>query len=239
MANQTIPITLSPGVIPPGTQAIDINALLAIFCQYVSAGIIADGQFIIFTQNDPATNQAPLIFNTTQHVFKYWSAGVGRYIPITQFENGDVKTSFAGIDSLGTGWVVLNGRPYSAITGLTANQQSVLEIFFGPGPLPTVSPQNISGLPPNGSFSNIPWPPAIHPTVTPTAATIASITFTNPVVDTEAAALRDATETLRDSVQDTFDVTKQIQAQAEFTLNALNNTGTPPMYALMFIGFPA
>lgn len=239
MANITIPITLVAGVPPPDQQWTTLAQLLVIIQNYMSGAIIADGQFIIFTANDPATQQAPLIFNTTQQVFKVWNIGAGRYVPIFQYAYGDVKTSFAGYDTPGTGWFVLNGRSIAAIPGITGAQQSVLLTFFPSGVLPVVSPQNISGLPPNGAFSGIPWPASINPVVTPAAGVISpGLPFTAPnPSDTEVQALADATEMLRGSAQDAFDVTKQIQAQAEFTLNALNNAGTPPMVSLIFAGF--
>ncbi len=241
MPNISIPIILTPGPVAPGSAVpiTDLNGLLALVCRYISGGIIADGQFIIFTPNDPATQQAPLIFNTSQQVFKVWNIGAGRYVPIFQYAYGDVKTSFAGYDTPGTGWFVLDGRAIAAIPGITFAQQSVLLTFFPSGTLPVVSPQNIAGLPANGAFSGIVWPASINPVVTPAAGVISpGLPFTGPnPSDTEVQALADATETLRGSAQDAFDVTKQIQAKAETFLEAINNAGTPPMYSLVFAGF--
>lgn len=240
--SQTIPIILTAGPVPPGFAAADINQLMQAIATYISGAIRTDVTFIPRVLNDPATNISPIIFNVSQNIFKVWDISSGSYIAITEFQLGDVKNSFVGTDDIVHGWVLLDGRAIAAITGITGLQQQTLNNLFNGGSpggtLPTVKPANIVGLPADGSFSGIVWPPSINPVVTPDAGTFGGLFFSDPVAATEAREFANDTEILRGSVQDSFDVTKQIQAQAEFTLNALNAPATTPMHALVFCGYP-
>ncbi len=139
------------------------------------------------------------------------------------------------------GWVMLDGRLLTAITGINAAQLANLRTLFGAATttrLPVVSATHTTGLPATGSFANIPWPVNLNPVVLPAAGVISpGLTFSNPVADTEAQAFATQTEVLRSSAQDAFDVTKQIQTVAEQMLVALNNTVTPAIYSSVFCGF--
>jgi hypothetical protein len=196
MAHQTIPITLQAGPVPLPYEAADINQLLETVAKYLSGSIRADVSFYLEVFVDPTNFVTNLIFNSAQRVFKAWNPATGTYVPLTTFTAGDIKTSLVGTDQVALGWVLLDGRAITAITGLTTAQQTVLETFFGiGGNLPTVSAQNIQNLPADGSFENLP----IDGTYT----------------QAEIEALRDKSEEL---------------------LDALNNTNSPPLYSLMFIG---
>lgn len=233
MPNQSIPITFTWGATTADISALDINQLGTLISQQLAGQIRADVSFILQTLNDPTNFITPLIFNTQQNVFKSWSTAAGAYIPVTQFAIGDVKDSFVGSDTLATGWVVLDGRKISAIPGLSGAQQAVLESFFGVGGnLPIVAPQNISGLPSNGSFSGIP-----AATVLPGNGVIGALPIGAAYSQGEVQALRNNTEILRDSTADVETEVEAIKAKSEELLEALNNNTTPPLYALMFCGF--
>jgi len=236
---QTIPITLQWGQFTGSFVAGDINDLGVFIAQQMAGAIRSDVSFILLVTADPGTNVSLLIYNTTQNLFKVWDTGSGRYLANLPFAIGDIKNSFIGVDTVATGWVVLNGRAIAAIPGLSGAQQTHLTNLFGTT-LPTVSPANVNGLPPDGSFSAIVWPPSINPVVTPAAGVIApGLTFTAPnPSDTEVQAFANQVEILRGSVQDSFDVTKQIQAVAENMLVALNNVVGPQIFALVFCGLP-
>lgn len=237
MPNQTLAITLTWGPAAGQLSDYDLNQLGVLLAAHLSAAVQADVTFIPQVVNDPGSFDTQLIFNITQRIFKGWDAGTGRYVAVTEYAIGDIKNTFVGVDDIARGWVILNGRAIAAVPGITGAQQAALLTIFPGGVLPIVTPANVSGLPVGNAFGEIVWPPSINPVVTPTAATLNSITFTNPVVDTEAGALRDETVRLRDSAQDAFDVTKQIQAVAQQLLTALNVNTTPPIYAAVFAGY--
>jgi hypothetical protein len=232
MANQTIPITLTAGPVPPGFVANGIDALLQAFCIYVSGSIRADVSFFLVTLNDPTNFITDLIFNSTTRALKAWDSGVGRYVTLTQFEIGDIKNSVVGGDRLAVGWVQLDGRAITAIPGINAAQQATLQQLFPGGNLPTVSPSNTQNLPANGSFSGI-----TKPAVAPADGVIGALQFDASYTEAEVEALRDATETLRDSTGSVETQVSQIQDKAEELLASLNNNSNPPIYALMFVGY--
>lgn len=235
MPNQTIPITLTWGAAQASLSDLDLNQLGTLIAQQMSAAMRADVTFIPQLIADPTTFQGQLIFNIVQRIFKGWDAGTGTYKAVTSYAIGDTKVSFVGNDTISTGWVVLNGRLISSITGITGAQQTALESIFGVGgSLPTVIPQNISGLPPVNAFGNIAWP-----AIVPSAAVIApGLPFTAPnPSDVEVQALADQTEFLRDTVnnvqieiQESLNVSQQV-------LSALYNNTNPPMYVLIFCGY--
>lgn len=233
MPNQTIPITLTWGPVSASFTAADINELGTLLAKQLAGSIRADVSFILPTLNDPTTFTTQLIFNTTQGVFKSWSTTSGKYVPVTDSQIGDVKNTFVGVDTLATGWVILNGRSIAAIPGLSLQQQTVLETFFGVGgSLPTVIPQNIAGLPVVGSFSGI-----VTPAVLPAAGIIGALPIGATYDQGEVTTLRDDTEILRTSTAAVETQAAAIQAKAEQLLVAISNNTTPPLYSSLFIGF--
>lgn len=198
MPNQTIPITLQWGAGTPAQQAVISNEAGMIIAALLAAQIRADVSFFLVVVNLPTTYQTALILNSSNGLLYTWSITQGKYVPITPYRIGQISNDFQGDDLVSTGWVVLDGRAIADVPGLSASQQTALETLFGVGgSLPTVVPQNISGLPANGSFSGI--------------------SITNPPTQAEVEAVRDV---------------------AESELQALNNNTNPPMYALVFCGFP-
>lgn len=242
MPNQTIPITLSWGAFSGTWSANDINQLGTLIAQQLSASLRADISFVPIVTTDPVGFSSQLIFNVAQNVFKSWDVVTGSYRPVTDSIVGDIGNTLVGNDNLAVGRVILNGRKIADIPGLSSRQLANLQSLFGSGAdqtIPSVSPANVSGLPVGNAFGSIPWSPNLNPTYLPAAGVIApGLTFSNPVTDTEAQALANATEQLRSSGNDAFTVTKDIQALCQQVLNALNTNTNPPIYAFVFCGFP-
>ncbi len=139
MPNQTIPITLQWGPVTADISALDINQLGTLFAAQLSGNIRADISFVLPVLFDPTAFVTQLIFNIPQNVFKSWNQNQGRYVPVSQYATGDTKYQFGGVDSVATGWVLVDGRAISAIPGLSFAQKTVLETLFGVGgSLPTV-----------------------------------------------------------------------------------------------------
>lgn len=241
MPNQTIPITLTPGVPPADAKWVTLAELITLVCSNVAGSIRADITFIPLVTNTPVAYEGPLIFNVGSRAFMTWDIGSGAYVTMTENVVGDIKDSFNGNDDVARGWIVMNGRLISDVSGLSAQQTANLQTLFGvlsTSRLPNVSATHTSGLPVGNAFGSIPWPASINPAVTPASGVISpDLPFTNPVTGAEGQALADNTETLRTSVQDSFDVTKQIQAVAQQMLTALNQSSNPPIYAAVFVGY--
>ncbi len=244
MANQTIPITLQAGPVPPYTQALNINQLLALFVRYITGSIRADVSFFLEVIIDPTAKITSLIFNTTTRVWKAWNNGTGTYVPLTQFPAGFVANSYVGTDDVANGWVILDGRAFTAIPGITTAQIAVLQSIFGGTNLPAVTPTNTQNLPAPASFSGI-TKPAAPGVITPADGVIGALPF-DPTTYTpsESEALRDATETLRDSASSVRDTTAEIVTQASAIqdkcsdlLASLRGNTTPQLYSMIFVGF--
>lgn len=232
--NQTIPITLTPGVAPTNIPIGNFQQLLAAICQYVAGNIRADVSFIQFVLNTPTTNVGPLIFNTNQGIFRYWDSNTGRYEAVQPYALGDIMNTVVGTDTVDTGWVVLNGRAITAIPGITTAQKAVLDGFFPGGTLPDVVPANVSNLPAEDSFSGI-----TKPVVLPADGVIGALPISASYDELEVEALRDATEVLRDATASVEEQVSQIQDKSSDLLTALRVPFDPPLYAKIFVGYQA
>lgn len=233
MANQTIPVTFSWGPVANPPEALNLNQLGELIAQQMSGSLRADVTFILNVLSDPTDFQTTLIYNSTQNVIKAWNTMAGAYVPLTPFLAGDVKQTFVGVDQLSVGWVILNGRAISAIPGLTSAQQTVLEGFFGvDGNLPTLVPANVNNLPAADAFSGIP-----SVTVLPADGVIGALPFAAIYDELEVEALRDATETLRDSTAEVEVQAAAIQGVCDELLTALRTPVSPPLYSAMFCGY--
>lgn len=244
MANQTIPITLSWGPVSADIQALNINQLGELFARQLASSIRADVSFYLQVIIDPTTKITDLIFNTTTRVWKAWNDATGTYVPLTQYQIGDVKNTFIGTDQVAVGWVILDGRAFTAIPGLSAAQLAVLQTLFGGTNLPTVVPTNTQNLPAPASFSGI-AKPAAPAVIAPADGVIAALPF-DPTTYTpaESEALRDDTETLRDSASALRDTTAAVAVQASAIqdkcsdlLAALRGSTTPQLYTSLFVGY--
>ena len=230
MANQTIPITLTAGPVPPGFQAANIDQLLAAVSTYVAGAIRADVSFYLEVLFDPTSFVTNLIFNSTQQVWKAWNQSTGTYVPLQTFQLGDVKNTFVGSDQLNVGWVILNGRALTAIPGPTTAQLAVLQDFFGSEPgtlLPNLTPANLGALPGSATFSDIP-----KAVVEPADGVIGGLPIDASYTQSEVEALRDNTEILRDSVEEVENQVSGVQDACDDLLQALRTPITPPLYAI-------
>ena len=232
MANQTIPITLSWGPTEADLEALNINQLGELISAQLAGAIRADVSFYLEVLQDPTNFVTNLIYNSTQGVWKAWNSGTGSYVALTQYQIGDVKNSFSSSDQLSVGWVVLDGRAFTAIPGLSATQLATLQTLFGGTTLPVVTPTNTANLPGSAAFSGIP-----AAVVLPADGVIGALPIDATYNETEVEALRDATEILRDSTAAVETQLAAVQAQCSTLLAALRSSTTPSMYAMTFIGF--
>lgn len=232
--SSTIPITLTPVPIPVGVKALDINQLVTIITQYTAASINQDVSFFQLVSVDPTQQTTPLIFNTSQGVFKYWDTTVGRYTPITPFQPGDIKNTFSGGDSPQTGWIDCDGRTISSVPNISANQQGILNALFGAGgSLPTLSPfQGVSNLPTANAFSEVPVA-----ATTPPTNQIANLPFSNDYNPVEPQNLAANTEQLRTSQNELRGSVVSMQALSNQMLNAFT-TPVTGITAQVFVGYP-
>lgn len=232
--SQTIPISLKPIPTPTGIQYATIDQLLTVISKYLTGQISENVSFFVEGASDPTSYVSALFYNTSQNIFKGWDTGTGSYLPITQFQYGDVKNSFVAGDEISNGWLALDGRSIITIHGLSLRQGNILNQLFPSGDLPSVSPlQNLVGLPQKGSFSNI-----ATPDIQPPLNQIGNLPFSGSYSQAESQALAKNTETLRDSTATLNTGVSSIKAQSELLLNALNNTSTSALYAKVFIGYP-
>lgn len=230
----TLPITLTPVPVPIGVKATDINQLITIITQFTAASVNADVSFFQTVAADPTLQTTPLIFNTAQAIFKYWDTGLGRYMPITQFQPGDIKNTYVNVDSPQTGWIICDGREISDVPNISQNQQSVLNSLFGAGgSLPSLAPlQSISGLPSPNAFSSIPVP-----ATTPPQNQIANLPFSTEYNPVEEQNLASNTETLRGSQNSLRAAVVSIQDASQQVLSALS-ASTTGMVTCVFVGYP-
>jgi hypothetical protein len=230
----TIPITLTPVPVPVGVKATDINQLITIITQYTAASVNANVSFFQIVSADPTQITTPLIFNTTQGVFKFWDTTVGKYTPISPFQPGDIKNTFNGGDSPQTGWIDCDGRPIGDVPNISANQQGVLNALFGVGGnLPDLSPvQGFSDLPAANAFTNVP----VLNTVPPDGQ-IGALPFSSEYDPVQPQNLASNTETLRDSQDALRTSLVTIQGLSNQMLQAMINPVTG-LTAQVFVGYP-
>ncbi len=232
MAFQNIPITNTWGPVNVDIRALDINQLGQIVAAQLAGQIRADVSFYLEVIFDPTSFVTALIFNKTQNVWKAWSTTSGSYVPLTQFQLGDVKQSFVTTDQVSVGWVVLDGRAITAIPGLTTAQAAVLTTFFPGGNLPALTPANINNLPASDSFSGI-----TEPTVNPADGVIGALAIGGTYTQSEIEALRDDTEILRESTESVKDYATEIRDKSNDLLTALRTPTTPPIVSQIFVGY--
>lgn len=234
MANQTIPITLQPGTPPANFSYANFSQLLTAICRYVSGSIRADVSFFLEVMVTPTVYAgANLVYNSVQRVFKGWNPNTGSYVTITQYAIGDVKHSFVAEDDVQNGWVLLNGRAFTAVPGLNAAQIAALQATFGGTTLPTWTPVNGADLPASDSFSGI-----TKPTINPGEYAFAGITVSDPPTQAEVQEIADLSQELRLSVGDVAAQASEIQDKSADLLEALRTNTTPPLVMLTFVGYP-
>lgn len=230
--NQTVPITLSWGPVSVDIRALNINQLGELIAAQLAGAIRADVSFYLEVLFDPTNFVTNLIYNSTQQVWKAWNQSTGKYVALTQYQIGDVKNTFVGEDQLQVGWVILDGRAFTAIPGLSTTQLATLQTLFGGTNLPTVTPTNTANLPGAAAFSGIP-----AATVLPADGVIGALPISAAYDQTEVTNLRDATETLRDSTAAVETQLAAVQETCDDLLTALRGSVTPTLYASCFIGY--
>lgn len=230
----TIPITLGAIPVPVATVSTDINELLGVIARYLSGSIQQDVSFFQTVAADPSIQTTPIIFNTSQTVFKMWSTGVGGYLPVTQFQPGDIKSTFVAGDAPQIGWVTCDGRVISTIQGLSQRQLDVLNQLFGlGGSLPTLALQVVTGLPRTGSFTDI-----SVTDIAPPASQIGNLPFGSDYSAAQIQALSGNTEVLRGGTSSLKDTVANMKALSETLLGALNNSGSVGAVVQVFCGYP-
>lgn len=142
---QSIPITLSATPAPVGITAANFNQLVANIAQYLTGNIQANVSFFQIFAGPPAYYAGDVIFVTNLGNFMVWNTGSGSYQAMNQFSIGAVVQqavvySAPSYDDLVNGWVYLNGRQISAITGLSGDQVANLNALFVSGFLANIQP---------------------------------------------------------------------------------------------------
>ena len=208
----------------------NIDQLMVYFVKYIGASISASVSWFLTGTVDPNSNQG-VFFNTAQDVFKSWDNSVGRYTPIGAPPVGQVIDTFVGGDEASNGYVLLDGRSISAITGLSTAQVTALTGLFGVGgAVPNIPVfRGFNTAPANGAFSGIDFPD-----VAPANGVIGGCV--------DVATLAPAAETLRDSTDTINTQTKTLRNTSETLLNAVNAAAglnaTNPIYKKVFVGYP-
>ena len=217
-----IPITLTPIPVPVNIQAVNINDFLGIVCEYVSGTISQNVSFFLQGATPPNSNQG-IFYNTSTQRFENWSSDNGSYLPITELQVGDLKGAFRTSDDPVNGWILLDGRIISTITGLTQAQNANLQNLFGSGgSLPNFTFLGaLSGLPPVGTFSSI-----SNTAISPAVGAIAALPISASYTQAEVQNLRNSTETLDDSTNALQVTVAQVISNSETVLTSLQNTST-------------
>jgi hypothetical protein len=218
----TIPITLTPIPVPVNIQAVNINDFLGIVCEYVSGSISQNVSFFLQGATPPNSNQG-IFYNTSTQRFENWSSNNGSYLPITELQVGDLKGAFRTSDDPVNGWILLDGRVISTITGLTQAQNANLQNLFGSGgSLPNFTFLGaLSGLPPVGTFSGI-----SNTAISPAVGAIAALPISASYTQAEVQNLRNSTETLDESTNALQKTVTQVISNSETVLTSLQNTST-------------
>ena len=230
-----IPITLTATPVPVGISYVTIDQLLAIVAQYISGSISTSVSFYAQGPNTPTKYVTDQFFNTSQNTWYGWNANAAAYLPITQFQYGDVKYTFNQGDSPTTGWILCDGRKLTAIQNISATQLQVLQSLFGVGGnLPTITPlSGLNNLPANGSFSDI-----TNPSVAPAAGTFSGLTVSDPPTQAEVKAITSNAETLDGSTIVIQQALASALTVAENMLNSMNGSNNgAKLYALVFCGY--
>lgn len=154
MSNTVIPITLQAAPVPATATYPTLTELMQLVAQYVSGTVTNNVTFFLQGATDPATDQGVIFYNTTQGVFKVWSASAGAYVVTGQNTPlGSVMFDNVNGDELSAGWVLAAGsRTIDSISGLSVAQNAALHTLYGAGA--TVQVPNVTA--PASSFGGGP-----------------------------------------------------------------------------------
>ena len=128
--SQAIPLTLSALPVPAGIDVATIDELIQLICTYMEGEISTSVSFFLQGVNFPASDQG-IFYNQTTNRFGAWNSTLGKYIPVSDLQVGDMKLSVVGGDDPANGWVQLDGRPVSDVAGLSQLQMSNLQTIYG------------------------------------------------------------------------------------------------------------
>jgi hypothetical protein len=230
----SIPITLVPIPVGVGIEYTTIDELIEIICSYIGASVSATVSFYAQGPVTPGAFVTSQFYNTSQNVWYGWNAGTASYLPQTQFQNGDTKTTFVAGDQPNLGWIVCDGRAISAVPGISALQTAVLQNLFGAnGNLPNIAPlQSLQNLPVTGSFSGI-----TNPAVAPVAGTFSGLTFpNNPVQPADVQPIATNAETLDASTIALQQAVAAVITQSEAVLDSLLAGSSIGLITKVFVG---
>lgn len=230
---QKIPIIITATPAPTGIKSLTFDQLNANLVKYQEAYISDDVSFFLQGPSDPASDSG-IFYNTAANRFKSWDANLGRYIPISELQVGDLKPSAVAGDDVASGWIQLDGRDIDLVTGISQAQKTILETLYGAnGTLPDYTfLSGLNSLPPDTTFSSI-----SNPSVEPANNVISNLPVSNAYDNLEVKALRDNTESVRDSADKTQQALTASLAASEKVLNALNQSGTSGPKWKVFVGY--
>lgn len=233
--SQNIPIVLTPLPVPVGIEAITFDQLLGLVCQYIHGSISQNVSFFIQGSVAPVSNQG-IFFNQTSNRFENWNNSLGAYVPISEHEVGDIKPTFISGDDLSNGWVALDGRAINSINGLTQVQKNNLVTIFGANAnIPNyIFLAGLSGIPANGSFSNI-----SNPSFQPVPGTISSLPIDASYNQTQIQNLRGAAETTADSGNSLQLAVGSVISNCESIIKSLNSSVNGAVTLKVFVGYPS
>lgn len=234
---QTVPIKLTWTPLPVGVNPLTLDQLGTVMAAYMAGQISSDVTFIPIGASDPTLFTSPLIFNDTQGVFKYWNTGSGKYVTVTPFQPGDTKNTFITGDEIQQGWILLDGRLISAVSGISQNQTVVLQQLFGiGGSLPTVTPAlTLADLPAAAAYSSI----ALSGIIQPPQGQIGALPFGATYDPSQSQGLGANTETLRNQTENLRIALQTVNGVNIRLLSALRGTETSVSYVTkVYVGTP-
>ena len=232
--SQAIPLTLSALPVPAGIDVATIDELIQLICTYMEGEISTSVSFFLQGVNFPASDQG-IFYNQTTNRFGAWNSTLGKYIPVSDLQVGDMKLSVVGGDDPANGWVQLDGRPVSDVAGLSQLQMSNLQTIYGANNnLPKFDfVGGLSNIPAQGSFGAISQPP-----INPDTGIIGGLAFDAAYVQTQIAALATNCESLDASTQGLANTVQAIRGLGDQILAAFNTNPVNGPTWRIFIGFP-
>jgi len=135
-----VPIKLTPLPVPAGTKAANWDQLLTIISQYIAGQIQQNVSFFQTFANPPGYNAGSLIYVENRKNFFVWNTSTGQYDLLSQFILGDIKQSAIDGDDTLNGWIKLDGRAISSVSGISTQQGANLLALFPNGTLPNIAP---------------------------------------------------------------------------------------------------
>jgi hypothetical protein len=225
---RVIPVIAQALTPPSNLKTMTQAQLLQLVAGYLQFTLSADVDFFLKGVSDPISDEG-IFYNTAQKRFKEWSETYGKYQPITDLRIGQTIDSYTTGDELEQGFVNLDGRLISVITGITAQQKAYLETLFGVGgTLPNRRGlTTFTGVPAVGSIGGI---SVLE--IAPDAGIIGSQTVTTDLA-TKTEELRGSTSDLKDNVISLRDKTEELLAAVR-----AGTSPTTTSFVKVWVGYP-